>query len=206
MSTTAKTPPPTAAPLDEAALDQIFLSARTHNAWLDREVPDALLHRLIDIMKMGATSANCSPARIVFVRSDEAKARLIPHLMESNQAKTKSAPACAIIGSDLEFHHHLPKLFPHDDARAWFEGNDELIATTAFRNGTLQGAYFMIAARALGLDCGPLSGFDNEAVDKAFFAGTKVQSNFLCNIGYGDPAALFPRSPRFTFDEMARII
>jgi len=192
--------------IGDDAIDQIFLNARTHNAWQSRDVPDALLYRLIDIMKMGATSANCSPARIVFVRSDEAKARLIPHLMESNQAKTLSAPACAIIGYDLEFHHHLPQLFPHDNARAWFEGNDLLIETTAFRNSSLQGAYFMIAARALGLDCGPLSGFDNEAVDKEFFAGTKVKSNFLCNIGYGDPAALFPRSPRFTFDEIARII
>ena len=193
-------------PINAAALDQIFLKARTHNKWLDRDVPDELLHRLIDIMKMGPTSANCSPARIIFVRSEEAKNRLVPHLMEANQAKTLAAPVCAIIGYDLEFHHHLPQLFPHDDARSWFEGNDELIAQTAFRNGTLQGAYFMIAARALGLDCGPLSGFDNAAIDKEFFAGTTNRSNFLCNIGYGDASVLFPRSPRFSFDEIAKIV
>ena len=193
------------APLDDKALAQIFLTARTHNAWQDQTVPDELLHRLIDLMKMGPTSANCSPVRIIFVRSDEAKARLIPHLMEGNRAKTLAAPVCAIIGYDLEFHHHLPRLFPHDDARSWFDGDDDLIETTAFRNGTLQGAYFIIAARALGLDCGPQSGFDNDAVDQEFFAGTKIKSNFLCNIGYGDPAALFPRSPRFDFDDIAKI-
>ena len=193
-------------PLDSNALDQIFLSARSHNVWLDRDVPDELLHRLIDLMKMGPTSANCSPARIVFIRSREAKDRLMPHLMEGNRDKTMTAPVCAIIGSDQDFHHHLPKLFPHEDARSWFEGNDELIAQTAFRNSSLQGAYFIIAARALGLDCGPMSGFDNAGVDAEFFAGTNIRSNFLCNIGYGDPAALFPRSPRFSFDEMARII
>ena len=192
--------------IDQAALDQIFLTARTHNGWLDRDVPDALLRELIAIMKIGPTSANCSPARIIFVRSADAKARLIPHLMPGNQVKTRAAPVTAIIGYDLEFYEHLPKLFPHDDAKSWFEGNDELIESTAFRNATLQGAYFIIAARALGLDTGPMSGFDNSAVDKEFFAGSKVKSNFLCSLGYGDPEALFPRSPRFEFGEMAEIV
>lgn len=192
--------------IDAAALDQIFLQARTHNAWQPRELSDELLRKLVDIMKMGPTSANCSPARIIFVKSNEAKARLKPLLMESNQPKMLAAPVCAILGYDLRFYDHLPQLFPHDNAKAWFEGNDELIRQTAFRNGTLQGAYFIIAARALGLDTGPMSGFDNAAVDQEFFKGTEVKSNFLCNIGYGDASELFPRSPRFSFDEIARII
>lgn len=194
------------AEINAAALDQIFLNARTHNAWQPRDVPDDVLRRLVDILKMGPTSANCSPLRILFVKSPEAKARLKPFLMESNQSKMLAAPVCAILGHDLKFYDHLPKLFPHDNAKAWFEGNDALIAATAFRNGSLQGAYLLIGARALGLDTGPMSGFDNAAVDKEFFAGTAIKSNFLCNIGYGDPAGLFERSPRFTFDEMANII
>lgn len=193
-------------PIDQAALNQLFLEARTHNAWTKRDVSDDQLRQLVDIMKMAPTSANCSPLRLIFLRSPEAKARLKPLLMEANQEKTMSAPVCAILGYDLKFYEHLPKLFPHTDAKAWFEGNEPLIEETAFRNGTLQGAYFIIAARALGLDTGPMSGFDNAAVDKAFFAGTAVKSNFICNLGYGDPAALFPRSPRFTFDEIAKII
>lgn len=192
--------------LDEAALRQIFLDARTHNAWQQREVPDALLKRLVDIFKMAPTSANCSPARILFVKSPEAKASLAPHLSEGNRAKTLAAPVTAIIGYDLEFYEHLPKLFPHTDARSWFAGDDAKIRETAFRNGTLQGAYLIIAARALGLDCGPMSGFDNAGVDAAFFAGSPTRSNFLCNLGYGDPKGLRPRSPRFGFDEMARIV
>lgn len=192
--------------IGQEALDQLFFAARTHNAWQDRDVPDALLAELVNLMKWAPTSANCSPARIVFVKSEEAKARLLPLLMETNRPKTQSAPVCAIIGHDLDFHEHLPRLFPHTDAKSWFAGNEPLIATTAFRNGSLQGAYFIMAARALGLDAGPMSGFDNAAVDRAFFEGTKVRSNFLCNLGYGDPEALFPRSPRFAFDDMAKIV
>jgi 3-hydroxypropanoate dehydrogenase len=192
--------------LPDACLDQLFRKARTHNAWQDRDVPDALLHQIVDLLKLGPTSANCSPARFVFVKSPEAKKRLEPHLSEGNRDKTMKAPVCAIIGYDLDFYHHLPKLFPHADAKSWFAGNEKKIAETAFRNGTLQGAYLIMAARALGLDCGPMSGFDNEGVDREFFAGTKVKSNFLCNLAYGDAKALFPRSPRFSFDEMARIV
>jgi 3-hydroxypropanoate dehydrogenase len=193
-------------PIDSKALDQIFFEARTHNVFLDKDVPDALLGELIDLMKMGPTSANCSPARILFAKSAQAKERLKPYLSAGNLAKTMSAPVCAIIGYDLAFYEHLPKLFPHDDAKSWFEGKPDHIATTAFRNGTLQGAYFLIAARALGLDTGPMSGFDNAGVDETFFSGTQVKSNFLCNLGYGDSAKLFPRSPRFEFDEFAEII
>lgn len=189
------------------ALDQIFMDARTHNVWTDRDVPDELLHELVDIVKMGPTSANCCPARILFVKSDAAKKRLSPLLSEGNVEKTMSAPVCAIIGHDLEFYEHLDKLFPHNlDAINWFKGNQPHIETTAFRNGSLQGAYFIIAARALGLDTGPMSGFDNAGVDKEFFSGTQIRSNFLCSIGYGDASALFPRSPRFAFDEMAEIL
>lgn len=193
------------APISDEAIARLFLDARSHNAWLDKDVPEALLHRLVDIMKMGPTSANCSPARIVFVRSREAKEQLRPLLSEGNVEKTMTAPVCAIIGHDIEFYEHLPKLFPHTDARSWFAGQQQKIADTAFRNGTLQGAYLMLAARALGLDCGPMSGFDHAGVDRAFFSGTTVRSNFLCNLGYGDPKGLFARSPRFSFDEIARI-
>jgi 3-hydroxypropanoate dehydrogenase len=155
---------------------------------------------------MGPTSANCSPARFVFVKSKEAKERLKPHLSEGNRDKTMKAPVCTIIGYDLDFYEHLPKLFPHTDARSWFAGKPEKIEETAFRNGTLQGAYLILAARLHGLDCGPMSGFDNAGVDAAFFSGTSIKSNFLCNIGYGDPAGVQPRSPRFSFDELAKIV
>ena len=192
--------------LAPACLDQLFREARTHNAWLDRDVPDALLHELIDLAELGPTSANSSPARFLFVKSRAAKERLKPHLSEGNRDKTMAAPVCAIIGYDLDFHEHLPKLFPHTDARSWFAGKDAKILDTAFRNGTLQGAYLIMAARALGLDCGPMSGFDQKGVDRDFFADTNVKSNFLCNLGYGDASALFPRSPRFAFDETARIL
>lgn len=154
---------------------------------------------------MPPTSANCSPARVVFVQSPEAKALLGPALSAGNLAKTMAAPVTAIIGTDYNFYELLPKLFPHDDARSWFAGNQPLIDTTAFRNSTLQGAYLIFAARALGLDCGPMSGFDNDKVDAAFFAGTQVRSNFLVSLGYGDPAGLFARSPRLSFDEACRI-
>lgn len=195
---------PTALP--DAALDQLFRDGRTHTKWLDKDVPNALLHELGNLAKLGPTSANCSPARFLFVKSREAKERLRPHLSEGNTEKTMRAPVCAIIGYDLDFYEHLPRLFPHTDARSWFAGKPEKIFETAFRNGTLQGAYLIMAARALGLDCGPMSGFDNAGVDRSFFTGTKVKSNFLCNLGFGDPSALKSRSPRLAFDEMAEII
>lgn len=155
--------------IDDATLRRLFLDARTHNKWLPRDVPDSLLHRLADVLKMGPTSANCSPARFVFVKSKEAKKRLKPHLSEGNREKTMQAPVCAITGYDLEFYEHLPGLFPHTDARSWFAGKPDKIQETAFHNGTLQGAYLILAARFCGLDCGPMSGFDNEGVDRAFF-------------------------------------
>ncbi|HEC90025.1 MAG TPA: malonic semialdehyde reductase [Alphaproteobacteria bacterium] len=192
--------------ISQDALDKLFVDARTHNAWRDAPVPEELLRRIWDLARMGPTSANCSPARIVFVTSPEARERLKPHLMEGNVEKTMAAPVIAIIGHDMEFFDKLPDLFPHADARAWFVGNEDLIATTAFRNATLQAAYFMLAARALGLDCGPMSGFDNEAVDKEFFAATAVKSNFLCNLGVGDPAGLHARSPRLAFDDACTVI
>jgi len=192
--------------LPDASLDQLFRDARTRGAWNDKDVPDSLLHELVDLVKLGPTSGNCSPGRFVFVKSGEAKERLKPFLSEGNREKTMKAPVCAIIGYDLEFYEHLPKLFPHTDAKSWFEGKPEKIADTAFRNSSLQGAYLILAARGLGLDCGPMSGFDQAGVDQEFFAGTKVRSNFLCNLGYGDDSQLRPRSPRFDFDEIARIL
>ncbi len=193
--------------IDDAALRQLFLDARTQNAWAAKDVSDSLLQEIVDIMKMGPTSANCSPARIVYVRSDAAKQKLAPFLSENNRGKTMTAPVCAIIGQDLKFYEHLPRLFPHNQtARSWFEGNDAHIATTALRNSSLQGAYFMLAARALGLDVGAMSGFDNAGVDKAFFPEGHIKSNFLCNVGYGDPSGVFARSPRFAFNEMAKIL
>ena len=194
------------AAIDDAALSQLFLSARTHNAWLDKPVPDALLAQVIDLMKLGPTSANCSPARIVFVRSPEAKAQLKPLLSEGNRDKTMAAPVTAVIGYDLEFYEKLPQLFPHTDARSWFVGKPDHIRETAFRNGTLQGAYLIMAARALGLDCGPMSGFDKAGVTAAFFGGTAVEANFLCNLGYGDASVLRPRSPRLAFDALAKVV
>ena len=193
--------------LSAAALDQIFREARTYNAFLPREVSAAQLRAMYDLAKMAPTSANCSPARIVFVKSQEAKARLAPTLSEGNRAKTLAAPVTAIVATDHAFYEHLPKLFPHADARSWFAGDQALSEITAFRNGTLQGAYLIIAARALGLDCGPMSGFDNARVDAVFFANTTFKSNFLINIGYGDASRdLFPRSPRFDFDEVCSIV
>ncbi len=193
--------------ITQAAIDQIFMDARTHNFWLDRPVSEETIQKLYAMMRMGPTSANCSPARIVFVQSDEAKQKLKPLLMEGNQEKTMAAPVCAIIGHDLEFYEKIPELFPHNpDAKNWFNGSPEFAEQTAFRNGSLQGAYFMIAARALGLDCGPMSGFDQAGVDEAFFAGTTVKSNFLCNIGYGDASKLDPRSPRLAFNDACKIV
>ena len=192
--------------LDDRSLDIIFREARTHSVWQDKPVDDDLLHRLYDLMKWGPTSANCCPARIVFVCSEEAKRRLLPAMDPGNQEKTRTAPVTAIVAQDYEFYEKLPQLFPHADARSWFAGNQPVIDTTAFRNGTLQGAYLILAARALGLDAGPMSGFNNEMVDKEFFAGTKIKSNFVVNLGYGDVSKLFPRSPRLNFEEAAQIL
>ena len=192
--------------LDDQALDLIFRDARSHNRWRDGAVGDDDLRAIFDLMKMGPTSANGCPARFLFVRGDEAKQRLRPHLSAGNVEKMMTAPVTAIIAYDLAFYDHLGTLFPHEDARPWFAGKAEHSRTTAVRNGTLQGAYFLIAARALGFDCGPMSGFDNAGVDAAFFAGTSTRSNFLCCLGRGDPAGLFPRNPRFAFDEVCRIL
>lgn len=191
--------------LNAEALDRIFREARTHGAWSDRRIEERTLRDLWDLTKMGPTSANCMPARIVFVVSAEAKEKLKPALAPGNVEKTMRAPATAIVAHDMAFYENLPKLFPHTDAKSWFVGNQALIETTAFRNGTLQGAYLILAARSLGLDCGPMSGFDNKKVDAAFFAGTTVKSNFLCNLGYGDPKGLRPRGPRLAFDEACRV-
>jgi len=195
--------------LSDKALDQLFRTARSFNGWLDEPVSDVQLQCIIDLMKMAPTSANCQPARILFLKSDEAKNRLKPHLIEGNVEKSMTAPVVAIIGHDLAFYENLPKWFPHTDAKSWFVGNEELINTTAFRNGTLQGAYLMLAARSLGLDCGPMSGFDNAAVDKEFFGAEEdrhIRSNFICGIGVGDPASIFERSPRPTFDDLAKVL
>lgn len=194
-----------ATPLDDIALDQLFREARTHRYWLDGPVSDDLLRRLYDLARMGPTSGNCLPMRLVFVRSPEAKERLRPCLSSGNVRQTMAAPVTAIVAHDLEFYEKLPRLYPAADARSWFAGNDELIRTTAFRNGSLQGAYLILAARSLGLDCGPMSGFDNAKVDAAFFPGGKVLSNFLVNLGHGDPAKLSPRFPRLEFGEACRI-
>ena len=193
-------------PLDQTALNQLFFDAHTNNAWQDKPVADDLLQRLYDTLRMGPTSANCCPARIVFVKSKQAKEMLMPALMESNRAKTMAAPVTAIIGYDLHFYDKLGKLFPNaPDAPSWFNKDEPTAHINAFRNGSLQGGYLIIAALALGLDCGPMSGFDNDAVDKLFFAGTNVKSNFLCNLGYGDPKGVYPRNPRLPFDEACRI-
>lgn len=192
--------------LDDASLDTLFRTARTHNGWLDKPVSDELLVQLYDLMKWAPTSANCSPARIVFVKSAAAKQRLLPAMIPGNEEKTRTAPVTAIIGQDSAFYEKLPQLFPHTDARAWFVGNQSLIDTTTFRNATLQGAYLMMAVRALGLDAGPMSGFDNAKVDAEFFPNSTIKSNFLINIGYGDASKLFPRSPRLTFEEAAQIL
>jgi 3-hydroxypropanoate dehydrogenase len=195
--------------LDDHALDTLFRDARTQNGWQDRPVTDAELRAIYELAKWGPTSANCAPMRIQFVKSPAAKARLKPFLNPGNVEKTMAAPAVAIIGYDTRFYDHLPKLFPHNlDARNWFAGEDKAAhaATTAFRNGSLQGAYFIIAARALGLDCGPMSGFNSGGIDREFWDGTSVKTNFLCSVGHGDPAKIFARSPRFEFDEVCRIL
>lgn len=194
------------APLADAALDQLFLQARTFNTWQDKPVPDTLLQRLYLLTSMGPTSANCCPARIVFVASAQEKQRLLPALNEGNREKTRNAPVTAVIGYDLAFAEHLPRLFAHaPDAKSWF-ADPEAARNTAFRNGSLQGGYFIMAARSLGLDCGPMSGFDAAAVDALYFAGTAVKTNFICNLGHGDASGLFPRGPRLPFDAACRIV
>lgn len=192
--------------LTEQGFDLLFRSAHTAYAWLDKPVPDALLRQVHDIMRFGPTSANSCPLRITFVRSAEAKARLKPFLMDDNIEKTMQAPATALMAYDMQFYDHLPKLFPHTDARSWFVGNDKAIADTAFRNSSMQAAYFMIVARGLGLDCGPMSGFDEDAVNKEFFPDGRFRVNFLCNLGYADHSKDFPRNPRFEFDQTCEII
>ena len=192
--------------LSDDALDQLFRNARTHNGWQAKPVDDALLKQMVELVLLGPTSANSSPGRFVFVKSPEAKEKLRPALSAGNLEKTMAAPVTVIVGMDMAFYDHLPKLFPHADARSWFAGNEKAIADTAFRNATLQGGYLIMAACALGLDTGAMSGFDSAKVDAAFFAGTTVKANFLINLGYGDPSKLFARSPRFAFDEAAQIV
>jgi len=191
--------------IDPLSAALILREARSFTGWLDKPVTAETLRAAYDLAKWGPTSANCSPLRIVFVQSDAAKAKLKPTLAEGNVDKTMAAPVCALVANDGAFYDKLPELFPHTDARAWFVGNDDLIAATAMRNGSLQAAYFMLAARGVGLDCGPMSGFDNAALDAAFFAGTTWRSNFICTLGYGDPASLHPRGPRLAFDDACRV-
>lgn len=193
-------------PINQEALDTLFNNARTYNAWEKRDISDEMLHQLHDLTKMGPTSANCCPMRVVFVKSDDAKAKLKDCLMEGNVEKTMTAPVCAIIGMDMEFYEKLPDLFPHTDAKSWFVGNDNFIQSTAMRNSTLQAGYFIMAARALGLDCGPMSGFSPKKINETFFTGTTTKVNFLCNLGYGTEENLFPRSPRLSFDQANSII
>jgi 3-hydroxypropanoate dehydrogenase len=193
--------------LTDEGQDLIFRCARSHSVWLDRQVADALLRRVYDLAKFGPTSANTCPLRIVFVKSREAKERLKPALDAGNVTKAMTAPVTAILGMDIHFYDKLPQLFPHVDARSWFqEMPGKVLEYVALRNSSLQGAYFMLAARALGLDCGPMSGFNNAKVDAEFFAGTAIKSNFLCSLGYGDASKLFPRSPRLTFEEACQVI
>lgn len=193
-------------PLSDRALDQLFRTARSYNGYHDKPVSEAQLHAIWDLMKFGPTSANCLPARIIWCTSDAAKQKLAAFALPANASKILAAPVTAIIGMDLEFYENLPELFPHADARSWFAGNDELAKATAFRNSSLQGAYFILAARALGLDTGPMSGFSNDAVDAAFFADQpSVKSNFISTLGYGDPATIFERSPRPDFARFNRL-
>ena len=192
--------------LSDSGLDLLFREARTHSHWRGGDISDDLLQEVYDLAKMPPTSANSSPMRLVFLRSRAAKKRLAPALMAGNLDKTMAAPVAAIIGYDTRFFELLPRLFPHENARAWFEGDPPLIEETAIRNGTLQGAYFILAARALGLDCGPMSGFDRSKVDREFFPDGRVKSNFLCNLAYGDAGKLHPRSPRLDFEDACHIL
>lgn len=191
---------------NQVSLAALFTEARTQNGWQKKPVSDSQLRQIYELMKWGPTSANCSPARLIFVRGHEAKERLLTCMIPGNLEKTREAPVVAIIGMDMAFYEKLPALFPHTDARSWFVGNQELIEATAFRNSSLQGAYLMLAARALGLDCGPMSGFDPQKLNDSFFAGTTTQVNFVCGLGYGDPSKVFPRSPRLAFDDTCSIL
>lgn len=193
-------------PLDSTALDTLYREARTYNTWQDKDVTDAQLQEIYNLLKFGPTSANCSPARLIFVKTAEAKEKLKPCLDAGNVEKTMNAPVTAIIANDMNFYEHMPKLFPHTDAKSWFVGKPDYIAETAARNGTLQGAYLILAARSVGLDCGPMSGFNKKKLKDTFFPDEDFQPNFLCNIGYGDPSGLHPRSPRFDFDEVCQIL
>lgn len=194
-------------PLSDDGLDLVFREAHTAYGWDGRTVSTALMQAVYDLTKWGPTSANCSPARFVFVHTPEGKARLAPHLAEGNRAKTLAAPVTVIVAHDLHFYEKIPQLLPHNpSAREWFSGNEALARETAFRNGSLQGAYLIIAARALGLDCGPMSGFNQVGVDAEFFPGGTVKSNFLCNIGYGSQDGFFPRSPRLSFEEACTLV
>ncbi|MCP9759354.1 malonic semialdehyde reductase [Aquitalea sp. S1-19] len=193
-------------PLAQTALDQLFNHARTHSHWQERDVSDALLQQLYALARLGPTSANACPARFVFVRTPDAKAKLEPHLAPGNQSKTMQAPVTAIVAYDSRFYELLPQLYPHADAQSWFIGNEALIAETAMRNSSLQGAYLMMAARSLGLDCGPMSGFDQAGVNSTFFPDGRWRANFLINLGYGIEAQLHPRSPRLDFDEACCIL
>jgi 3-hydroxypropanoate dehydrogenase len=192
--------------LNQDGMDLLFRNARTHNGWLDKPVTDDTLREFYDLMKMAPTSANTSPARIVFVRGGAAKEKLLAGVMPGNVDKTKTAPVTAVIGYDIEFYEQLPKLFPHADARSWFVGNQPLIQATATRNMALQAGYLILAARAVGLDVGPMSGFDADKVSQAFFPGGKVKADLLVNLGYGDTTKLFPRSPRLSFEEACKIV
>ena len=192
--------------LDDTALDLIFRQARTHNYWLDKEVPDDLLRRAFELARMGPTSANCQPMRVVFVRSAEAKAKFAPALSQGNLAKTMAAPATAIFGMDLEFYEILPRMFHDPEARSWFAGKPKVIESTAFRNATLQTAYFILAARSLGLDCGPMSGFNEEKVNREFFPDGRLRVNFLCALGYRAAEPEYPRFPRHEFDAACQIL
>ncbi|MBX9772642.1 MAG: malonic semialdehyde reductase [Candidatus Obscuribacterales bacterium] len=192
--------------LSEDALNQLFLEARTFSFWIDKPISEETIHELYNLLKMGPTSANGCPARFLFLTSKESKERLAPALVSKNVEKTMKAPLTVIVAWDNEFYEEFPKLTPHFDWKPYFAGKPDLIQSTVFRNSSLQGAYLILAARALGLDCGPMSGFDNAKVDAEFFAGTKWQSNFICNIGYGDPASLHPRNPRLSFDDACKIL
>lgn len=191
--------------LSDAALDQLFRTARTYNGFIDKPVTTDILRQIHDLLRWGPTSANCCPLRVVFVTTAEAKERLRPALSAGNLTKTMSAPVTAILAYDTQFAEHLPRLFPHVDARPWF-ANPQVASETAFRNGTLQAAYFMLAARALGLDCGPMSGFDQGKVNAEFFPDGRFKANFICNLGYGDPSSLFDRSPRFDFEDVCQVL
>ena len=193
--------------LSDDGLDLLFRQARSHNAWKDEPVSETLLRAVYDLTRMGPTSANTSPARFVFLASKEAKERLVPHLFEGNVNKVRTAPVCAIVAYDTQFHEKIPELFPHrPQMKDYFTGNLAFAQETAFRNSSLQGAYFMMAARALGLDCGPMSGFKNDGVDKEFFPDGRWKSNFICSIGHGDPAGLFPRNPRLSFEDACKVL